>query len=145
MTGPNRATVWLRLQSGRCDPVEVDIDPPDTLAALAKWEGVTGRTDLCVVTVRPARLDSEPPNPVLGLPAIDGEPADSLLDHLADEHRISEDTGRFVLHAQGVAGRSKSTTSTTPSIPRSSSAVPTPPVVSDRLRRPRRTADINDD
>ena len=33
MTSPNRATVWLRLPSGRCDPVEVDIDPPDPLAA----------------------------------------------------------------------------------------------------------------
>ena len=42
MTLPDRATVWLRSPSGRCEPVEVDIDPPDTLAALAKWERVTG-------------------------------------------------------------------------------------------------------
>jgi len=104
VTGPNRATVWLRSPSGRCDAVEVDIDPPDTPAALAKWERVTGRTDLCVVTVRPAPPGAEPPNPVLGLPAIVGEPADSLLGHLADEHGIGGDTGRFVLHAQGVTG-----------------------------------------
>ena len=104
MTSPNRATVWLRLPSGRCDPVEVDIDPPDTLAALTKWERVTGRTDRCVVTVRPAPPDAGPPNPVLGLPAIVGEPADSLLDHLTDEHGIGGDTGRFVLRAQGVSG-----------------------------------------
>ena len=104
MTSPNRATVWLRLPSGRCDAVEVDIDPPDTLAALAKWERVTGRTDRCVVTVRPAPPDAGPPNPVLGLPAIVGEPADSLLGHLADEHGIGGGTGRFVLHAHGVTG-----------------------------------------
>jgi hypothetical protein len=103
MTGPDRATVWLRLPSGRCDPVEVDIDPPDTLAALTKWERVTGRTDLWVVTVGPAPPGAGPPNPVLGLPAIAGEPADGLLDHLVDEHGIA-DTGRFVLHAQGVSG-----------------------------------------
>jgi hypothetical protein len=101
VTSPNRATVWLRLPIGRCDPVEVDIDPPDTLAALTKWERVTGRTDLCVVTVGPAPPGAGPPNPVLGLPAIAGEPADSLLDHLVDEHGIGTDTGRFVLHAQG--------------------------------------------
>ena len=100
MTSPNRATVWLRLPSGRCDPVEVDIDPPDTLAALTKWERVTGRTDLCVVTVGPAPPGAGPPNPVLGLPAI----ADTLLDHLTDGHGIGTDTGRFVLHAQGVSG-----------------------------------------
>ena len=94
--------MWLRLPSGRCDPVEVDIDPPDTLAALTKWERVTGRTDLCVVTVRPAPPGAGPPNPVLGLPAIAGEPADTLLDHLTDGHGIGTDTGRFVLHAQGV-------------------------------------------
>ncbi len=104
MTSPNRATVWLRSPSGRCDAVEVDIDPPDTLAALAKWERVTGRTDRCVVTVRPAPPDAGPPNPVLGLPAILGEPADSLLDHLTDEHGIGGDTGRWLLHAQGVTG-----------------------------------------
>jgi len=104
MTSPNRATVWLRSPSGRCDPVEVDIDPPDTLAALAKWERVTGRTDRCVVTVRPAPPDAGPPNPVLGLPAIVGKPADSLLDHLTDEHGIGGDTGRWLLHAQGVTG-----------------------------------------
>lgn len=104
MTGPNRATVWLRSPSGRCDTVEVDIDPPDTLAALAKWERVTGRTDRCVVTVRPAPPGAGPPNPVLGLPAIVGEPADSLLDHLTDEHGIGVDTGRWLLHAQGVSG-----------------------------------------
>jgi hypothetical protein len=104
VTSPNRATVWLRLPSGRCDPVEVDIDPPDTLAALTKWERVTGRTDLCVVTVCPAPPGAGPPNPVLGLPAFAGEPADSLLDHLTDEHGIGTDTGRFVLHAQGVSG-----------------------------------------
>jgi len=69
VTSPNRATVWLRSPSGRCDAVEVDIDPPDTLAALAKWERVTGRTDLCVVTVRPAPTGAGPPNLVLGLPA----------------------------------------------------------------------------
>jgi hypothetical protein len=100
VTGPNRATVWLRLPSGRCDPVEVDIDPPDTLAALAKWERVTGRIDLWVVTVRPAPPGAAPPSPVCGLPAIVGEPADSLLAHLADEHGIGADTGRFVLHAK---------------------------------------------
>ena len=104
MTSPNRATVWLRSPSGRCDAVEVDIDPPDTLAALAKWERVTGRTDRCVVTVRPAPPDAGPPNPVLGLPAIVGKPADSLLDHLTDEHGIGGDTGRWLLHAQGVTG-----------------------------------------
>ena len=104
MSGPNRATVWLRSPSGRCDPVEVDIDPPDTLAALTKWERVTGRTDRCVVTVRPAPPGAGPPNPVLGLPTIVGEPADSLLDHLADEHGIGGDTGRWLLHAQGVIG-----------------------------------------
>jgi len=104
VTSPNRATVWLRSPSGRCDAVEVDIDPPDTLAALAKWERVTGRTDRCVVTVRPAPPDAGPPNPVLGLPAILGEPADSLLDHLTDEHGIGGDTGRWLLHAQGVTG-----------------------------------------
>ena len=38
------------------------------------------------------------------LAAIAGEPADSLLDHLTDEHGIGTDTGRFVLHAQGVSG-----------------------------------------
>ena len=104
MTSPNRATVWLRSPSGRCDPVEVDIDPPDTLAALAKWERVTGRTDRCVVTVRPTPPDALPPNPVHGLPAILGEPADSLLDHLDDKHGIGGDTGRWLLHAQGVTG-----------------------------------------
>jgi len=104
VTSPNRATVWLRSPSGRCDPVEVDIDPPDTLAALTKWERVTGRTDQCVVTVRPAPPGAGPPNPVLGLPAIVGEPADSLLGHLADEHGIGGDTGRWLLHAQGVIG-----------------------------------------
>jgi len=104
VTSPNRATVWLRSPSGRCDAVEVDIDPPDTLAALAKWERVTGRTDRCVVTVRPAPPDAGPPNPVLGLPAIVGKPADSLLDHLTDEHGIGGDTGRWLLHAQGVTG-----------------------------------------
>jgi hypothetical protein len=67
VTSPNRATVWLRSPSGRCDAVEVDIDPPDTLAALAKWERVTGRPDRCVVTVRPAPPGAGPPNPVLGL------------------------------------------------------------------------------
>jgi hypothetical protein len=58
----------------------------------------------CVVTVCPAPPGAGPPNPVLGLPAIAGEPADSLLDHLTDEHGIGTDTGRFVLHAQGVSG-----------------------------------------
>jgi hypothetical protein len=38
------------------------------------------------------------------LPAIVGEPADSLLDHLADEHGIGGDTGRWLLHTQGVSG-----------------------------------------
>ena len=104
MTPPDRATVWLRSPSGRRDPVEVDIDPPDTLAALAKWERVTGRSDLCVVTVHPAPPGAGPPNPVLGLPAIVGEPADSLLGHLADEHGIGSDTGPWLLRAQGVAG-----------------------------------------
>jgi hypothetical protein len=104
MNGRNRATVWLRTPSGRCDPVEVDIDPPDTLAALTKWERVTGRTDRWVVTVLPAPPDAGPPNPVHGLPAIVGEPADCLLDHLTDEHGIGGDTGRWLLAAQGVTG-----------------------------------------
>jgi len=49
------------------------------LAGLVEAVGVTGRTDLCVVTVRPAPPGAGPPNPVLGLPTIVGEPADSLL------------------------------------------------------------------
>jgi hypothetical protein len=126
VTLPDRATVWLRSPSGRCEPVEVDIDPPDTLAALAKWERVTGRTDRCVVTVRPAPPGAGPPNPVLGLPAIVGEPADSLLGHLADEHGIGGDTGGWLLHAQGWPVWSRNTTSTTTRTPASSSATPIP-------------------
>jgi hypothetical protein len=67
-------TRWL----GPAGPTAADLEAA-VLAGLVEAVGVTGRTDLCVVTVRPAPPGAGPPNPVLGLPTIVGEPADSLL------------------------------------------------------------------
>jgi hypothetical protein len=71
------------------------------LAGLVEAVGVTGRTDLCVVTVRPAPPGAGPPNAVLGLPPSAGSPPTACWTTSPTSTPSARTTGRFLLHTQG--------------------------------------------
>jgi hypothetical protein len=117
--------LWVRLARGRRRALEVGIDPAQVAQALAKWQRLLGPTGPLEVTTDPARPDAGQPNPVFGLPELQGDPVAALAGHLVDEHGIGEDTTTWRT-TRARLGRSASTTWTTPNTPTSNSATPTP-------------------
>ena len=104
MSAPERAVVWLRLARGGRRAVEVGIDPTQVNRALAKWRRLLGITGPLEVNVYPARDDAGPPNPVFGLPDLQGDPMEAVAGHLTDEHGIGGDTTRWLAEHEGLVG-----------------------------------------
>jgi hypothetical protein len=101
---PQRAVVWLRLTRGGRRAVEVGIDPAQVDRALAKWRRLLGSARPLEVSVYPARPDAGPPNPVYGLPDLQGDPAGALTGHLVDQHGIGGDTTSWLADHEGLVG-----------------------------------------
>jgi hypothetical protein len=101
---PKRAVVWLRLARGGRRAVEVGIDPAQVDQALAKWRRLLGTAGPLEADVYPARPDAGPPNPVFGLPELQGDPAGALAGHLVDQHGIGGDTTSWLADHEGLVG-----------------------------------------
>jgi hypothetical protein len=104
MSTPQRAVVWLPLARGGRRAVEVGIDPDQLDQALAKWRRLLGPAPTLETSVYPARPDAGPPNPVYGLPDLEGDPAEALEAHLIDQHRIGGDTTSWLAEFEGLVG-----------------------------------------
>jgi hypothetical protein len=103
-TAGGRAVVWLPRASGRRRAVEVAIDPAQVDQALGKWRQLLGPDPNLHVSVYLARPDAGPPNPVLGLPDLGGDPAAALAEHLVGPHGLGGETTAWLGRARG-AGR----------------------------------------
>jgi hypothetical protein len=101
---PERAVVWLRLARSGRRAVEVGIDPAQVDQALAKWQRLLGPAGPLEVNLYPARPDAGPPNPVVGLPELQGDPAGALAGHLVDQHGIGGDTTSWLADHEGPVG-----------------------------------------
>jgi hypothetical protein len=101
---PQRAVVWLLLDRGGRRAVEVGIDPADLDRALAKWRQLLAPSRTLQTSLYPARPDASPPNPVFGLPDLDGDPTAALVAHLVDQHGIADDTTRWLRDYEGLVG-----------------------------------------
>jgi len=99
-----RAVVWLLLRRGGRRAVEVGIDPAQVDRALAKWRRLLGTAGTLEVSVYPARPDAGPPNPVLGLPDLQGDAAGAVAAHLVGQHGIGGETTRWLADHEGVVG-----------------------------------------
>ena len=104
MSPPERAVVWLRLARGGRRAVEVGIDPAQVDWALAKWRRLLGTAGPLEVNLYPARADAGPPNPVFGLPELQGDPSAALAGHLVDQHGIGGDTTSWLADHEGLVG-----------------------------------------
>jgi hypothetical protein len=104
MSPPQRAVVWLRLARGGRRAVEVGIDPTHLDRALAKWQRLLGSAGPLEVNVYPARADAGPPNPVFGLPELEGDPVGAVAGHLVDQHGIGGDTTGWLADHEGLVG-----------------------------------------
>jgi hypothetical protein len=96
--------VWLLLAGGGRRPVEVGLDPPHHDPALAKWGQLRGPTPRLPTSLYPARPDAGPPNPVFGLPDLEGDPTGALATHLVDQHGIAGDTTQWLADHEGLVG-----------------------------------------
>jgi hypothetical protein len=101
---PERAVVWLRLARGRRRAVEVGIDPAQVDRALAKWRRLVGSAGPLEVDLYPARADAGPPNPVFGLPELQGDSVGALAGHLVDQHGIGGGTTSWLADHEGLVG-----------------------------------------
>jgi hypothetical protein len=119
-----RAVVWRPLAHGRRRAVQVGIDPADLDRALAKWHQLLGPSRILHAERYPAAPAAGPPNPLVGLPKLQHDPAAAMAAHLADQHGIGADTTVWLRDHEGWSGWSASTTWTTPSTPTRSSATP---------------------
>jgi hypothetical protein len=99
-----RAVVWLPLASGRRRAVEVGIDPADLDRALAKWRQLLGPSRTLHTERYPAGPDGGPPNPVVGLPELAGDPSAAVAAHLVDQHGIGGDTTCWLRDHEGLVG-----------------------------------------
>jgi hypothetical protein len=104
MSTPKRAVLWLRLTRGGRRAVEVGIDPTQVDQALAKWRRLLGTAGRLEADVYPARPEAGPPNPVFGLPELQGDPAAALAGHLVDQHGIGGDTTSWLADHEGLVG-----------------------------------------
>jgi hypothetical protein len=101
---PERAVVWLPLARGGRRAVEVGIDPAQVDQALAKWQRLLGSAHPLEVSLYPARPHAGPPNPVVGLPDLHGDPVGTLAGHLVDQHGIGGDTTSWLQDHEGLVG-----------------------------------------
>jgi hypothetical protein len=99
-----RAVVWLWLARGGRRAVEVGIDPAEVDRALAKWQRLLGSARRLEVSLYAAGPDAGPPNPVVGLPDLDGDPVGTLAGHLVDQHGIGGDTASWLAEHEGLVG-----------------------------------------
>jgi hypothetical protein len=103
-TTGERAVVWLPRASGRRRAVEVAIDPAQLPQALAKWRQLLGPNPSLQVSAYPARPGAGPPNPVLGLPDLGGDPAEALVEHLIGPHGVGGETTAWLAEHEGLVG-----------------------------------------
>jgi hypothetical protein len=71
---------------------------------LSKWQRLLGSARRLEVSVYVARPDAGPPNPVFGLPDLDGDPVGTLAGHLVDQHAIGGDTTSWLADHEGLVG-----------------------------------------
>jgi hypothetical protein len=101
---PERAVAWLWLARGGRRAVEVGIDPAEVDRVLAKWQRLLGSARRLEVSLYAAGPDAGPPNPVVGLPDLDGDPVETLAGHLVDQHGIGGDTASWLAEHEGLVG-----------------------------------------
>jgi hypothetical protein len=103
-TATERAVLWLPLANGRRRAVEVGIDPADLDRALAKWRQLLEPSRILQPERYSAGPDAGPPNPVVGLPDLQQDPAAAMTAHLVDQHAISSDTTVWLRDHEGLVG-----------------------------------------
>jgi hypothetical protein len=99
-----RAVLWLPLANGRRRAVEVGIDPADLDRALAKRRQLLEPSRTLQPERYPAGPDAGPPNPVVGLPDLQQDPAAAMAAHLVDQHGLSGDTTCWLRDHEGLVG-----------------------------------------